>query len=269
MNKIKHKNPFTAVPNIVLNDSRLTFKAKGLYSYLFSKPDGWVFYNQAILNETAEGITSFQSGIKELVKYGWLKKQQLIAKNGQFGGNEYELMTELSTQENMSTVTHKKSKAPSEKPVTENPASDNPVTENILSYKEINNKEINKRKSNSINTITKKNSNDYQLILESWNTFAKSNGLSEIRQLTTKRINGIKARQREDGFDLQEIFNCIQDSPFLLGTNGNDWKADFDWVFCSPNNWLKIVEGKYKGEKKQEPQDKLQSIFEELTGGNK
>ena len=127
---------------------------------------------------------------------------------------------------------------------------------------------INKNiKSNSINTITKKKSNHYQLILESWNTFAKSNGLSEIRQLTTKRINGIKSRQKENGFNLQEIFNCIQDSPFLLGTNGNDWKADFDWVFCSPNNWLKIVEGKYKGEKKQEPQDKLKSIFDELTGG--
>jgi hypothetical protein len=28
------------------------------------------------------------------------------------------------------------------------------------------------------------------------------------------------------------------------------------------------VEGKYKGEK-QEPQDKLKSIFDELTGGNK
>jgi hypothetical protein len=122
-------------------------------------------------------------------------------------------------------------------------------------------------KSNSINTITKKKSNHYDLILESWNEFARSNGLSEIRQLTTKRINGIKSRQKENGFNLQEIFNCIQDSPFLLGTNGNDWKADFDWVFCSPNNWLKIVEGKYKGEKKQDPQDKLQSIYDELIGG--
>lgn len=267
MNKIKHKNPFTAVPNAVLNDARLTFKAKGIYSYLFSKPDGWVFYNQAILNETAEGLTSFQSGIKELIKYGWLKKQQLIGKNGQFGGNEYELMAELPTQENMSTVTHKKSKAPLEKPVTENPVSDNPVTENILSYKEINNKEINKRKSNSINTITKKKSmNDYEFIKLLWNTFANEFGLSEIRQLTTKRINGIKARQREDGFNIQEIFDCIEESPFLLGTNGNDWKADFDWVFCSPNNWLKIVEGKYKSEKKQDPQDKIQSIFDELVG---
>jgi hypothetical protein len=268
MNRIKHKNPFTAVPNAVLNDSRITFKAKGIYSYLFSKPDGWVFYNQAILNETAEGITSFQSGIKELVKNGWLKKQQLILKNGQFGGNEYELMTELPTIENIHTVTPKKSKAPLENPGTENPVTDNPVTENMLTYKEINNKKINKTKSNSINTITKKKSmNDYEFIKLSWNTFAQEFGLSEIRQLTQKRINGIKARQREDGFNLQEVFNCIEASPFLLGTNGNDWKADFDWVFCSPNNWLKIVEGKYKGEKKQDPQDKLQSIFEDLTGG--
>jgi len=113
----------------------------------------------------------------------------------------------------------------------------------------------------------KKKSNHYELVLESWNTFAKINGLSEIRKLSDRRINGIKARQREDGFNLQEIFDCIQESSFLLGNNGNDWKADFDWVFCSPNNWLKIVEGKYKGEKKQDPQDKLQSIFEDLTGG--
>jgi hypothetical protein len=265
MNKIKHKNPFTAVPNVVLNDSRLTFKAKGIYSYLFSKPDGWVFYNQAILNETAEGITSFQSGIKELVKYGWLKKQQLIGKNGQFGGNEYELITELPTQENISTVTIKKSKAPSEKPVTENPVSDNPVTENILSYQEITNKEINKIKSNNINIITKKKSmNDYEFIKLLWNTFANEFGLSQIRQLTTKRINGINARQREDGFDLQEIFNCIQDSPFLLGTNGNDWKVDFDWVFCSPNNWLKIVEGKYKSKGNNKQENDLKDIYEEL-----
>jgi len=145
---------------------------------------------------------------------------------------------------------------------------DTPIAKNVQYNNTSNINNINKNiKSNSINTITKKKSNHYDLILKSWNTFARSNGLSEIRQLTTKRINGIKAREHQNGFKLQEIFNCIEASPFLLGANGNNWKADFDWVFCSPNNWLKIVEGKYKGEKKQEPQDKLQSIFEELTGG--
>jgi hypothetical protein len=124
-------------------------------------------------------------------------------------------------------------------------------------------------KSNTLKSITKKKSDHYELILESWNVFAKSNGLSEIRQLTTKRINGIKARQREDGFNIQEIFDCIEESPFLLGTNGNDWKADFDWVFCSPNNWLKIVEGKYKSKGNNKEEKDLKDIYQELIGGNK
>tara|TARA_S200002703_G_C3755712_1_gene232512 strand:- start:247 stop:1068 length:822 start_codon:yes stop_codon:yes gene_type:complete len=122
------------------------------------------------------------------------------------------------------------------------------------------------REDNSINTIVEKKSNHYDLILESWNTFAKRNGLSEIRQLTPKRINGIKARQRQNGFNIQEIFDCIQGSPYLLGNEGNNWKVDFDWVFGSPNNWLKIVEGNYTKNKTKAPQDELQSIFEDLTG---
>jgi len=148
---------------------------------------------------------------------------------------------------------------------------DTPIAKNVQynNTSNINNTSKN-IKSNNINIITKKKSmDDYEFIKLLWNTFANEFGLSEIRQLTPKRINGIKARQRQNGFNIHEIFDCIEKSPFLLGTNGNDWKADFDWVFCSPNNWLKIVEGKYKGEKKQEPQDKLQSIFNELTGGNK
>ena len=146
---------------------------------------------------------------------------------------------------------------------------DTPIAKNVQYNNTSNINNINKNiKSNSINTITKKKPmDDYEFIKLLWNTFANEFGLSEIRQLTTKRINGIKARERENGFNIHEVFDCIEKSPFLLGTNGNNWKADFDWVFCSPNNWLKIVEGKYKGEKKQEPQDKLQSIFEELTGG--
>ena len=56
-------------------------------------------------------------------------------------------------------------------------------------------------KSNSINTITKKKCmNDYEFIKLLWNTFANEFGLSEIRQLTTKRINGIKSREKRKWF---------------------------------------------------------------------
>jgi hypothetical protein len=105
MNKLKHRNPFTAVPNALLNDPELSFKAKGIYSYLYSKPDGWVFFNDAILKETTDGLNSFQSGIKELIKNGWLTKRQVILENGRFGGIEFELIHNI---EKTSTDTLKK-----------------------------------------------------------------------------------------------------------------------------------------------------------------
>ena len=39
MKLVKQNVPFTMVANEVLKDPKLSFKAKGLYAYLFSKPD--------------------------------------------------------------------------------------------------------------------------------------------------------------------------------------------------------------------------------------
>tara|TARA_Y100000588_G_scaffold371298_1_gene442451 strand:- start:1118 stop:1864 length:747 start_codon:yes stop_codon:yes gene_type:complete len=207
-----------------------------------SKPDGWVFYNDAILKETKDGLSSFQSGIKELVASGWLRKNQIVLENGQFGGIDYELETSQPLAKNTSAVTPKKDEIIKDLPSTEKPS-----TENRPTYKERHNKE----KKNTLKSIPKRGAlKDYEFIKLSWNTFASEYGLSEIRQLTNKRINGIKSRQRENGFKIQEIYDCMQDSPFLLGDNDNNWKASFDWVFCSADNWLKIVEGKFKGTKK-------------------
>ena len=251
----------------IMNTNCALFLSQCLHWQRHTKYDGW-FAHTIQQFEFETGLsTDEQRTIKKTLKNKGILK---IERRGNPCKNWYTIDLEV-----LYTLLEKQVEKSTNKE-WENPTSSNgkiPYQEKGKSHNYIN-KEVlinnnNKVKTNSINTITKKKSNHYQLILESWNTFAKSNGLSEIRQLTTKRINGIKSRQKENGFNLQEIYDCIQASPFLLGINGNDWKADFDWVFCSPNNWLKIVEGKYKGEKKQEPQDKLQSIFEELTGGNK
>ena len=137
MKKLRNKNPFTAVPNALLNDNTISFKSKGIYSYLLSKSDGWIFFNQSILKETKEGLSSFQSGVKDLIQSGWLIKTQIILDNGRFGGNEFELMTDLPQAKNSSTVTHKKSEKTRDFPSTEKPS-----TENRHPYKEITKKEI-------------------------------------------------------------------------------------------------------------------------------
>lgn len=79
-----------------------------------------------------------------------------------------------------------------------------------------------------------------------WNQFAEETGLPTVIKLNQARISSIKQRAREKEFDLDRILKKIRGSPFLLGKKG-DWKADFDFVFCSKSNYLKILEGSYDG----------------------
>ncbi len=82
-------------------------------------------------------------------------------------------------------------------------------------------------------------------ILQIWNNFAQENNLSQIIKLSDKRKSALLARSKEKEFDLQSVLDQIENSDFLLGKN-KDWKVSFDFVFCSTNNYLKILEGKYQ-----------------------
>lgn len=72
----KDKIPFTQVANGVLQDSQLSAKAKGLYAYLYSKPDGWDFALDRIVLEMADGRDSIYSGILELENNGYLSRKK-------------------------------------------------------------------------------------------------------------------------------------------------------------------------------------------------
>lgn len=79
MNKIefvKDKIPFTQVANGVLNDKRLSAKAKGLYAYLYSKPDGWDFAIDRIALDMTDGRKSINEGLKELEVLGFLTRKR-------------------------------------------------------------------------------------------------------------------------------------------------------------------------------------------------
>lgn len=71
---IKIQRFFGAVPNDLLNNPDISFKAKGLYAYLNSKPDNWDFSVEGIAAQVKEGIDSVRAGIHELEKFGYLKR---------------------------------------------------------------------------------------------------------------------------------------------------------------------------------------------------
>lgn len=86
-------------------------------------------------------------------------------------------------------------------------------------------------------------------VLSQWNSFAKEVGLATILKLSNKRLKAIGSRLSEKEFNLIEIFEGIKKSDFLQGKNDRGWKVDFDFIFCSANNYLKILEGKYANNK--------------------
>jgi hypothetical protein len=80
-------------------------------------------------------------------------------------------------------------------------------------------------------------------VVSAWNAFAPIHGLSAVKVLTDKRKSGVRARLQEKSFDLPVIYAKIAASDFLRGLTG--WRVDFDFVFCSAHNYVKIMEGKY------------------------
>ena len=112
----KYKLSFTQVPNVVLKDRRLSLKAKGLYAYLFSKPDGWNFNSKIILKEIKEGRDAFYGAMKELIDCGYIQRHQPNVK-GVFGSSVYKFIDP--------TI-----KPCAEKPYTEKPYPGKPYTEN-------------------------------------------------------------------------------------------------------------------------------------------
>ena len=115
----KQKN-FSIISNIPLYDNRLSFKSKGLWAYLMSKPDDWTVYMSQLTKASKDGKDSVRSGIHELMDYGYIERHQVRNSDGQFVGYEYIVNENSNIVDEPST----------ENPKAENPTSVNPISEN-------------------------------------------------------------------------------------------------------------------------------------------
>lgn len=72
----KQETGFTQIKNSVLLDKKLSLKAKGLYAYLFSKPDEWHFATLRIADELGIGKDQVLTGLRELEEVGYLSRKK-------------------------------------------------------------------------------------------------------------------------------------------------------------------------------------------------
>jgi hypothetical protein len=73
--------------NSILNDVRLSSKAKGIFLFAWNFPKNFSYNEEIFLSSSSDGTESLRSGIKELEKYGYLVRTQIRQKGKIIGTN--------------------------------------------------------------------------------------------------------------------------------------------------------------------------------------
>ena len=129
-----HKNEnYTVLSNYHFKEKEMSLKAKGLLSLMLSLPDAWDYSAAGLVKLSKDGKDSVNGALKELEKFGYLKRTQSVNTNGTFAGYNYEIYE--------SPILDTKTEKPStNKPLTEKPSTEKPQQ---LSIKELNKKQSN------------------------------------------------------------------------------------------------------------------------------
>lgn len=204
--KKQYQRGFTTVDNVVLNDTNLSWKAKGLFVYLWSQSDEWNFYETEVAKHSTDGIVSLKNGLKELEDQGYLKRQRVRDEQGKFKENEWIL---------------------SESPMLEKPMLENLMLDNrTLTNTNNNNINNNKDESNSAEeNKNKKSSNkkskynlNYTEFIEWFNEETGREFQSNVSGTIKTFKKNIEARFKE-GYTKQDLYLVTKDK-------AKEWKDD-------------------------------------------
>ena len=180
---------YTVMSNHHLTDRDLSFKAKGLMSYMLSRPDDWDFTIAGLSRLNKDGRDAIGRIIQELESHGYLERIRRRQSKGTFGTMEY-VLHEQPMPGNPAL----------DKPALENPGQDNPVLDNPAQEKpaQENRPQLNTDRQN---TERKKNENK--------NTESSTTDLSNPDQSNTERMRvpevqeEVKERLNYDSMILQ------------------------------------------------------------------
>ena len=91
MSKLFIEKKYNQALNELLNNKKISLKAKGLFEYLQSKPDGWKVSEERISLQLKEGKSAIREALHELEKFGYLRRERVRNKTGKWDGRDYYL----------------------------------------------------------------------------------------------------------------------------------------------------------------------------------
>jgi hypothetical protein len=116
----RHEADYTVVSNQAIEDSRLSFRARGVLIWLLAKPEGWVVSKSAIANAGSESAHAIDAVFTELYSLGYLTQSHEHRTDGKLAGTVITVHErpghDTPTSPRLGEVTH--SSPPAETPQT-------------------------------------------------------------------------------------------------------------------------------------------------------
>ncbi len=84
---VKHETKYVIINKTALEDTRLSFKAKGLWAYCMGRPNDWEFKISHLKKVSKDGEDALYSAFKELIELGYCERVQ--PNPGKFQSTDY------------------------------------------------------------------------------------------------------------------------------------------------------------------------------------
>lgn len=157
----KKEKGFVQIPNSILSDPNISFKAKSVLAIMLSLPENWDFSIEGIAGKCKESKDCIAKAINELIDAGYVRRTKTRGTDGRITKWEYEVFeepcktieqnNEEPREEKPDTALSHQEKLDEDYPEQDFPEPDNPSVElPEEETKGINNTIINKKENNNI-----------------------------------------------------------------------------------------------------------------------
>lgn len=162
--KICKTSSYTTISTAHFKERGMSLKAKGLLSLMLALPDGWACSVSGLVELSSDGRESVTTALKELERFGYLKRERQMTEDGKFAGYDYTVC---------------------EKPFTEKPFTGKPFTENPSTVQEYNNiyNNNNSTTTNSNNSNTNLNTQETNRVLKTTNVDTNNSNTQETKEI--------------------------------------------------------------------------------------
>ena len=207
--RVKKDKNYSTIHNGFLRRKDLSWKAKGIMTYILHLPDDWNVVLSEVVKNATEGQSAFDSGWKELKDAGYVKRQPV----------KHEKTNKILYWETVVTESVPEKSHSVENHSVENHGQDN---HKLLSTKELS---TNKPSTNNKEHTSAKLTEDFEKL---WNLYPNKQGKKKAKSSYERAIkNGATNKEIQDG--IIRYKNHLEKNTWLKPAHGSTWFNNNRW----------------------------------------